>query len=173
VPFLTTARLLAFIGVLWLVPVGVADADRLIADDGASPPVRAYKDRLVWSSLEGYREPGVEGSRMRYALMTYGRNAVARLPLPVRALPFDVDVGPDETGATVAVYVRCAGDDTVSGPTLGPCALHEFDFATGQDSVAARAGGTALPSLASSYLEAHHSLRPTLQRKSRRHPRAR
>ncbi len=118
--FRITATLM---GILWLFPVGVADAHRVIAGEGASPPLRAYNDRLVWSRLEG----------TGYVLMTYSGNAVTRLPLPVRALPFDVDLGPDETGATVAVYARCDRDDTVSTLTLGPCALHKFDIGTGQD----------------------------------------
>jgi hypothetical protein len=59
-----------------------------------------------------------------------------------RRAPFDVDLGPDAHGRTVAVYSRCRTEDTGGSPEFGGfgepqlargCDLYEYSFATARE----------------------------------------
>jgi hypothetical protein len=110
-----------------------AAADEEIATLTDPTAVDAYAGRLVWS------EP--DAATGRYRLMTRaGSGPVEPVAVPERSEPFDVDLGPDAAGRTVAVYSRCGGG----------CDLYRYDFATGHERRLARpstAGRESLPAL--------------------------
>lgn len=85
------------------VAVGVNDApagSSTIVRLGDATPISAHAGLLAYSQ----RNAGGEG----YHLIVRSRTGVAKpLPVPARAVPFDVDLGPDERGRTWAVYSRC------------------------------------------------------------------
>ena len=129
------------------------------APGSGDAPVAGLVDQFggvtVWSAPEG-------GG---YALMARGAAGTVRLPIGPRAVPFDVDLGPDGSGGVVAVYSRCSvepmgsraaldrGIFAVPGPaytTAKGCDLYRFDFATGREakltSASTANGSEMLPS---------------------------
>ena len=106
-------RTLAFTLLLLAAAAAPARADETIAQLADPAPVDARGGRLVWSE----KLPGAT----RYRLMTReGAQPAEAVPVPSRAEPFDVDLGPGADGATVASYSRGG-------------ALYVFDFATGRE----------------------------------------
>lgn len=95
-------------------------------------PVAAFGDVRVWSEVAGPR---------RFALTArVGAAAPERLRTAERSVPFDVDLGPDAEGRTVAVYSRCAREAEGSGSFLphdydqgAGCDLWRYDLATGTE----------------------------------------
>ncbi len=85
--------------------------------------LEGFGGRLVWSRLNPRTE--------RFMLMTRYRGRVSRVPVASRPGAFDVDLGPDTSGRTVAVYSRC------QVKSVGPfdrrisrrCDLFLYDFA--------------------------------------------
>jgi hypothetical protein len=53
-----------------------------------------------------------------YALMARSAAGVVRLPVRPRAVPFDVDLGPEANGGIVAVYSRCSTEPIGSRAAL-------------------------------------------------------
>lgn len=145
--------------VLLLVLASAAMAQEQPARGSDDAPVAGLVDQFggvtVWSA------PAAGG----YAVMA--RSAAGAVPLPIgpRAVPFDVDLGPDGSGGVVAVYSRCSiepmgsraaldrGIFAVPGPayTTGKgCDLYRFDVASGRETKIASAstanGSEMLPS---------------------------
>jgi hypothetical protein len=103
-----------------------------IAMLAAPAPVSAYGGRVVWSRPRSARS---------FVLMTRLRGVTARVPVPPRHVPFDVDLGPGGRGGVAAVYTRCrrdpAGPSGYGAPVayeLGAgCDVYRFDFSTGRE----------------------------------------
>jgi hypothetical protein len=103
----------------------------------AFPVIDAYAGRVVWSDYDA----AVDAWR----LMEHSRGVTRAVPVPARPTPFDVDLGPDGHGGTVAVYSRCRrsipGD--LPAPRLGSrrrgCDLYRYSFATGREAPVRRA----------------------------------
>ena len=85
--------------------------------NGPYPKVSAYRGRLAWSDYDSATD--------RWVLMTRANGRVRQVPVAPRAGgPFDVDLGPNASGNTAAVYSRCtAGKRGFVG-----CDIYEFDF---------------------------------------------
>ena len=75
-----------------------AGAASVLATVPDPTPVASYGGMSAWST------PSPAG----YRLTVSGGAAPRMLPVPPRAVPFDVDLGPGEQGQVVAVYSRCA-----------------------------------------------------------------
>lgn len=119
---------------LAVVTSTAAAREHVIAHETEPTAVDAYGGRVVWSSYSSKRKS--------YALKVSYRGRVKRLPLRPRRAPFDVDLGPDAGGRTVAVYSRCRKEDTGGSPEFGGfgepqfargCDLYEYSFATGDE----------------------------------------
>lgn len=116
-----------------------ARADVTVATVANPAPVSFFAGRLVWSAFDP--------ARNGYALMTYAGGTTSAVPVPVRGVPFDVDLGPDEHGDAVAVYSRCGREP--EGPagaiptwrTGRGCDIFKFSFATGRETRVASANG--------------------------------
>jgi hypothetical protein len=124
--------------VVMVAAPGVAFANDTIATVSSPTPVSAFAGRLAWSSYD----PATRG----YRLMTSARGVTSTLPVRPRRVPFDVDLGPDRNGDTVAVYSRCHRDPPGRDPAIGNaltqmpdwargrgCDLYELDFETGRE----------------------------------------
>src|SRR5690349_22784019 len=78
-----------------------------------------------------------------YALVTRSPDGtVSSPPVATRHVPFDVDLGTDAAGRTVAAYSRCTTEPRATGGanTIGPqwtsgraCSLSVLDLATGRE----------------------------------------
>lgn len=99
--------------VLGSLPAGAAFAVRMSAHAG----------HVVWSEAVG---PG------RHVLMRWHEGRVDRLPVAERAVPFDVDLGPDARGRPVAVYSRCPGEAENAAP-VGGCDLYRLALQRGRE----------------------------------------
>src|SRR5919108_6024701 len=84
-----------------LLFAGPARADVTVATVAKPAPVSFFAGRLVWSAFD----PATN----TYSLMTRVSDVTSAVPVKPRAVPFDVDLGPDRNGNTVAVYSRCRG----------------------------------------------------------------
>lgn len=91
---------------LVVAPAG-ARADTTIAEEAGATPVDAHRGVIAWSSYD----PATE--TYRPSLRRDG--AVRRLAIRPRTVPFDIDLGPDHSGRTVAVYSRCAEEPRARG----------------------------------------------------------
>jgi hypothetical protein len=89
-----------------------AGADETLGQVADPTPVDAWNARQVWSE----RDPATR----RFRLMTRAIGAASAVPVPERATPFDVDLGPDASRSTVVAYSR-HGE------------LFAFDFASGRE----------------------------------------
>lgn len=91
--------------------------------------VDAHAGTLAWSRFDE--------DRGRYRLIVRLRGRSRALPVPPRSVPFDVDLGPDGQGGTVAVYSRCRREGRPSDfsdplPTYSAgsgCDVYRYDFA--------------------------------------------
>src|SRR5918996_3284458 len=104
----------------------------------AFPVVDAHDGRVVWSDYD----PASNAWR----LMEHSGGAERPVPVPRRSTPFDVDLGPDGRGGTLAVYSRCARsprhDSPAPDPTTGRdhgCDLYAYSFTTGREREVANA----------------------------------
>jgi hypothetical protein len=139
-----------------LLAPGPALADETIATVAAPTPVSAHAGRLAWSSFDP--------ARSAYVLMTRVGGVSSEVPVRPRSVPFDVDLGPDVNGDTVAAYSRCSREPPRRNPAIGNvftqlpdwakgrgCDLYKFDFATGRETRIATAnslsGSEFLPSI--------------------------
>jgi hypothetical protein len=123
---------------LSLVAAPSASADETIATLARPAPVSAYDGRVVWSSFDP--------ARNAYALVTRFDGVTSEVPVEPRVVPFDVDLGPDRDGRTVAAYSRCRREPPPRrNPAIGNvftqlpdwargrgCDLYKFDFANGR-----------------------------------------
>lgn len=112
---------------------------RIVATSEGLSSVDAHGSVVAWSGRDA-------GTAARYHLTALVGGEVRRLPVASRSVPFDVDLGPDRRGRTVAVYSRCAREPELptsvrSSPsepyppyTRGQgCDLYRFDFASGRE----------------------------------------
>jgi hypothetical protein len=106
---------------------GAVASDEVLASlpPGAELAVRmsAYAGHVVWSEPVG---PG------RHVLMRWHDGRVDRLPVAERAVPFDVDLGPDARGRPVAVYSRCPGEAESAAP-VGGCDVYRLALQGGRE----------------------------------------
>ena len=112
-------------------PVAAASDDVLASlSPGAASAIRmsAHGGHVVWS------EPVAPG---RHVLMRWHQGRVARLPVAERAVPFDVDLGPDARGRPVAVYSRCPGE--AENAAAGGCNVYRLDLRRGRERTIRRA----------------------------------
>jgi hypothetical protein len=132
---------------------------RIVATSAGPTSVSAHGRVVAWSE----RAPAQGSSASAYHLTALVDGEVRRLAVAPRPVPFDVDLGPDREGRTVAVYSRCAREPelpatgrSLSGPyppyTRGQgCDLYRFDFATATERKLAGAStdqaSEALPSI--------------------------
>ena len=117
--------LMAAPAVLAAWPAG-ANADELIASVARPTPLGAIDGRIVWSDYD----PAVK----RYFLTQRLNGVTSRLPVAPRAVPFDLDLGPDADGRPVAAYSRCRQDPPPRGPPRGVLAqLPEWRLGRGCD----------------------------------------
>lgn len=101
-----------------------APDERVVATERSASPVSAYGGRLAWSSRT---------ASGRYRLLTSLGDTAERVPVRDRAVPFDVDLGPDRRGRTVAVYSRCRSEPREGLPFENyvegaGCDIFEYDF---------------------------------------------
>jgi hypothetical protein len=139
-----------------LLAAAPALADETVATVAAPTPVSAHAGRLAWSSFDP--------ARNAYVLMTEAAGVTSEVPIRPRSVPFDVDLGPDTNGDTIAAYSRCSREPPRRDPAIGNaftqlpdwrrgrgCDLYKFDFATGRESRIATAnslsGSEFLPSV--------------------------
>lgn len=116
---------------------GVALAEVVFAKEKGLTAVDAHAGRVAWSALVAERSAS-DSSRPVYRAQTRFRGETSRLPIKDRGVPFDIDLGPDRRGRTVAVYSRCnrepVGDFAQGLPpdrsTGRGCDIYRFDFAT-------------------------------------------
>lgn len=112
-------------------------ADVTVATVGKPTPVSFYGGRLAWSAFD----PAHNG----YVLMTHAGGITSPVAVRPRGVPFDVDLGPDEQGDTVAVYSRCGQEPSGRGipqwRTGRGCDIFKFTFATGRETRIASANG--------------------------------
>jgi hypothetical protein len=98
----------------------------------ANAPIAAAGGWVAWS------EPW-QGA---WRLMAWHDGRVAPLPAALRPQPFDLDLGTDARGRTVATFSRCTQTPVTSrdgrpAPWTGAgCRVHVLDLATGQESEA-------------------------------------
>src|SRR4051812_15560360 len=123
---------------MWLAPIALAAA---VALPGPTP-VSAYHGTLAYSRLDKAR------GTWSLVLRDRGRDALA--PVRPRTVPFDVDLGPDAGGRTVAVYSRCAtepnryqGADAIvyPGGDARGCQVYLYDPASRRERAIAGADG--------------------------------
>jgi hypothetical protein len=120
----------------------IASADNLVAAVNRPTLISAYGGRIAWSAYV----PAANA----YVLMTSAGGVTTTVPVAPRAVPFDVDLGPNETGGIVAAYSRCRQEPVGRAPgsrnavaqlpvweTGRGCDLYRFDFATGQETTIA------------------------------------
>jgi hypothetical protein len=131
-------------------------ADETIATVGAPTPIGAYGGRLAWSAFD----PALG----KYRLMTEVGGTISTVPVAPRGVAFDVDLGPDRSGATIAVYSRCKREPGRRDPAISNavaqladwssgrgCDAFRFDFASGRErkvaSASTRAASEFLPTV--------------------------
>jgi hypothetical protein len=116
---------IAVVGLLLAIKPAAARGDEVLAEVGSPWGTRlgAYGGQVVWS------EPIAPD---RHVLMRWRQGRVERLPVPERAVPFDVDVGADATGRAVAVYSRCPGEIVPEVPVEG-CDVYRLLLAGGPE----------------------------------------
>ena len=121
------------------LPAAPSQADETIAAVARPTPIGALDGRVVWSDYDVAQ--GV------YYLAQRVNGRTTRLPIRPRAVPFDVDLGPDTEGRTVATYSRCRKEPPRRAPITGNilaiqlyawskargCDIYMFAFETGAE----------------------------------------
>jgi hypothetical protein len=150
--------LIAVAGVLAALASSAAPAaaDVTVATVTRPTLLSAEGVRVVWSSFDS--------ASGRYSLMTSSAGVISTVPVAPRGVPFDVDLGVDALGNTVATYSRCRREPPRRNPAIGNaivqmpdwargrgCDLYLFDFQTGKErrlaGASSRRGSEFLPSL--------------------------
>jgi hypothetical protein len=110
------------------------------------------------SAGEGLIFSQYDNSERRYRLVEWSNGVVRAFAVRPRAVPFDVDVGPDARGRQTAVYSRCAVEPRRFGPGVAlayfrsgrGCRVYALDLGTGRERRVAgldAAGSSFLPSI--------------------------
>src|SRR4029453_1719520 len=107
------SRLFVVLGaaLLQLALPAFAKADDLIGVASRPTPISADAGRLARSASN----PATNS----YSLMTSIGGVTSVVPIAPRSVPFDVDLGPDQNGDTVAAYSRCSRDPVGRNPAIG------------------------------------------------------
>ncbi len=100
---------------LGMLPAAVAEADTPLAASSNPVTVSAYGGTTAWSEYDE------ETGRYRLALRIKGETTYPKVA--TRKQAFDVSLGPDRKGRTVALYSRCKKDDETSG-----CDIYRYDL---------------------------------------------
>jgi hypothetical protein len=122
-----------------MLPPAAAGADETIASVARPTPVSALDGRVVWSDYDA--------AQGMFFLTQHVNGLTTRLPIRPRAVPFDVDLGPDTEGRTVATYSRCRKEPPRRAPITGNilaihlyawskargCDIYMFAFDTGAE----------------------------------------
>jgi hypothetical protein len=124
-------------GALAAAAVPAAAASQPLASVAVDVPISAAGGWVAWSA------PVAGGG---FGLFAWHAGAVAQVPVAPRPQPFDVDLGTDAHGRTVATFSRCAVAPVVlRGRTEAwsgsGCRVRVVDLATGRE----RAGGVPRP----------------------------
>lgn len=98
-----------------LAPAAPARADDFIASITRDTPIAAYGGALAWSDYDA----ATNMYRLQVAGSGLGGPAA---PIRGERRPFDVSLGPDERGRTVALYTRCTRDNGTKG-----CDVYRYD----------------------------------------------
>jgi hypothetical protein len=107
----------------------------------AFPVIDGFRGRVVWSDYDA--------SAGAWRLMEHAGGVTRAVPVAPRSSPFDVDLGPDGRGGTVAVYSRCRRPIPFDRPTpvlqrrAHACDLHAFSFTTRRESAIRAANSRA------------------------------
>jgi hypothetical protein len=116
-----------------------------------SSVISAYRGHIAWNQLDP--------ATGLWSLMSWHGGITSRLPVPPRAVPFDIDLGPDALGRPVAVYSRCGREPkTTGGLALSPdwmtaarCDIYTVSMDRGPErlvrSVSSRHGSETTPSI--------------------------
>ena len=140
--------------------VGYADPDRELAR-AARPTTLALSPQLPsersprqaagpWLAWSAY-----DPVRGNYSLILRGpTGAAAPAPVPPRAVPFDVELGPRAGGGLIAVYSRCRMEprldprDRLPLPATGRgCRLYRYDVGSRREHAIPGSGSRFLPSV--------------------------
>jgi hypothetical protein len=93
--------------------------------------IDAYGGRVVWSDYDA--------SIGAWRLMERSGGATRAVPVAPRTAAFDVDLGPDGHGGTLAVYSRCTRQLPAGRPTpelergMYGCNVYAYSFRTGRE----------------------------------------
>jgi hypothetical protein len=127
----------------------------------ANVPIAAHGGWVVWST------PAAGGG---WGLVAWHDGQTTALPVAHRPEPFDVDVGTDAGGRTVATFSRCTTTPTayfgrLQSWTGAGCRVRVVDLATGRE----RTGGVPRPAGASDTTPSMWRGRIAFARRERRH----
>lgn len=114
------APIAVLISVVLALPTGSYAAVIAREDDATS--ISAYGDAAIWSSSKGGE----------YRLRIYAGGATKTMHVASRTIPFDADLGRDAGGRIVAVYSRCATEQSSFFSATG-CDVYKLDLATGKE----------------------------------------
>lgn len=128
--------------VLLAAAIASVHTPTLAGGQTAFPVIDAYGGRVVWSDYDA--------SGQAWRLMESTDGATRAVPVAPRSSPFDLDLGPDGRGGTLAVYSRCRRSLPANRPTpelqtdgLYGCDLYAYSFTTGRERAVGRANSRA------------------------------
>jgi hypothetical protein len=113
--------------------------DRVVSSDRTATNLSAFGQGLAWSRED-------TGGEAHLVLQSFGAPTDVNVQ-PLAGGVFDPDLGQDASGATVAVYTRCAG---VSGKN---CDVYQYDFTRKRESKVAGASTSSCSEYAPSIWE--------------------
>ena len=116
-----TALLATTIALTALCPPSSAE---VIASEQAASGISSARGMAIWSSWNARTK--------NYRLRLYANGVVRTLSVPPRPVVFDVDLGIDHAGRTVAVYSRCRKERSTWLQAEG-CDLYRLRLATGKE----------------------------------------
>ena len=102
-------------------------ADAVVGATGHGTRLEAFQGRVVWSDWDPQQNA--------YRLVELVNGAVRPLPVAPRPQAFDLDLGPDRRGETIAVYSRCTREPIIYWELDGRrgCDLYAYSFATSRE----------------------------------------
>ena len=99
-----------------------ARADVAMISTPRDTPISAYKGTLAWSEWDTVKQ------QYRLVLTTVKTGKATKPKIGLRTSPFDVSLGPDSDGKTVALYSRCSKSDGTK------CDAYRYDLAKKKES---------------------------------------
>ena len=100
----------------------LARADVAMVSMPRDTPISAYKGTLAWSEWDTVKQ------QYRLVLTTVKTGKATKPKIGLRKSPFDVTLGPDSDGKTVALYSRCSKSDGTK------CDAYRYDLAKKKES---------------------------------------